>query len=70
MCSQTLVFVAIQNCTWKPEKKMQRMWRFWLDVLRNDNRAIFAAAAYAQRAADYLQSKQASPRGDALLSAT
>ena len=26
----------------------------WLEVLKNDNRAIFAAAAHAQRAADYL----------------
>jgi antirestriction protein ArdC len=29
----------------------------WLDVLKNDNRAIFTAAAYAQRAADYLNQK-------------
>jgi antirestriction protein ArdC len=29
----------------------------WLDVLKNDNRAIFAAAAHAQRAADYLNEK-------------
>jgi antirestriction protein ArdC len=27
---------------------------FWLEVLKNDNRAIFAAAAHAQRAVDYL----------------
>ena len=26
----------------------------WLDVLKKDNRAIFTAAAHAQRAADYL----------------
>jgi len=26
----------------------------WLTVLRNDKRAIFTAAAHAQRAADYL----------------
>ena len=31
----------------------------WLEVLRNDNRAIFAAAAHAQRAADYLNQKAA-----------
>jgi antirestriction protein ArdC len=33
----------------------------WLNVLRDDKRAIFSAAAHAQRAADYLnalQSKQ------------
>jgi antirestriction protein ArdC len=29
----------------------------WLEVLKNDNRAIFAAAAHAQRAADYLKQK-------------
>ncbi len=31
----------------------------WLEVLKNDNRAIFAVAAYAQRAADYLNQKAA-----------
>jgi antirestriction protein ArdC len=31
----------------------------WLEVLKNDNRAIFAAAAHAQRAADYLKQKAA-----------
>ncbi len=31
----------------------------WLEVLKNDNRAIFAAAAHAQRAADYLNHKAA-----------
>ena len=30
----------------------------WLKMLRGDNRAIFAAAAHAQRAADYLLAKQ------------
>jgi antirestriction protein ArdC len=30
----------------------------WLDVLKNDNRAIFTAAADAQRAADYLHGLQ------------
>jgi antirestriction protein ArdC len=30
----------------------------WLDVLKNDKRAIFTAAAHAQRAADYLHSLQ------------
>ncbi len=29
----------------------------WLKVLKNDKRAIFAAAAHAQRAADYLHSR-------------
>jgi antirestriction protein ArdC len=31
----------------------------WLDVLKNDNRAIFTAAAHAQRAAEYLNQKAA-----------
>jgi hypothetical protein len=31
----------------------------WLEVLKNDHRAIFAAAAQAQRAADYLNQKAA-----------
>jgi antirestriction protein ArdC len=30
----------------------------WLDVLKNDNRAIFTAAAYAQRPAEYLHGVQ------------
>jgi antirestriction protein ArdC len=30
----------------------------WLDVLKNNNRAIFTAAAHAQRAADYLHGLQ------------
>jgi hypothetical protein len=31
----------------------------WLEVLKNDTRAIFTAAAHAQRAADYLNQKAA-----------
>jgi antirestriction protein ArdC len=30
----------------------------WLDVLKSDNRAMFSAAAHAQRAADYLHGLQ------------
>ncbi|MBB4526585.1 UNVERIFIED_ORG: antirestriction protein ArdC, partial [Rhizobium sophorae] len=30
----------------------------WLEVLGNDKRAIFSAAAHAQRAVDYLHSLQ------------
>ena len=30
----------------------------WLEVLKSDNRAIFTAAAHAQRAADYLHGLQ------------
>jgi antirestriction protein ArdC len=33
----------------------------WLQVLRNDKRAIFSAAAHAQRAVDYLQGRQGPP---------
>ncbi len=35
----------------------------WLTVLRNDPRAIFAAASKAQEAADYLESLAIDPRG-------
>ena len=31
----------------------------WLQVLRNDKRAIFTAAAHAQRAVDFLHGLQA-----------
>lgn len=34
----------------------------WLSILKTDKRAIFQAAAYAQRAADYLQSLQPARR--------
>jgi len=30
----------------------------WLEVLKSDNRAIFAAASHAQRAADFINSLQ------------
>jgi antirestriction protein ArdC len=33
----------------------------WLKVLKQDNRAIFSAAAHAQRAAEFLHSLQPSP---------
>ena len=33
----------------------------WLQVLKDDKRAIFTAAAHAQRAADYLHSLQEQP---------
>ena len=33
----------------------------WIPVLQNDTRAIFSAAAHAQRAADYLHSLQPQP---------
>jgi len=37
----------------------------WLKVLKNDKRAIFTAAAHAQRAADYLNGLQAVPVAEA-----
>lgn len=37
----------------------------WLKVLKNDKRAIFTAASYAQRAVDYLHSLQAAPQAEA-----
>jgi antirestriction protein ArdC len=33
----------------------------WLDVLNADNRAIFAAASHAPRAADFINGQQLSP---------
>jgi len=33
----------------------------WLEVLKNDKRAIFSAAAHAQRAADFLSQLQRRP---------
>jgi antirestriction protein ArdC len=37
----------------------------WLEVLRKDNRAIFVAAAHAQRAADYLHRMQPEAKAEA-----
>ena len=37
----------------------------WLEVLRRDKRAIFSAAAHAQRAVEHLQSYQLETAGDA-----
>jgi antirestriction protein ArdC len=42
----------------------------WLSILREDKRAIFAAAAHAQRAVDYLhglQSERASATAQAAI---
>ena len=33
----------------------------WLNVLKNDKRAIFTAASHAQRAADFIVSASAAP---------
>ncbi|HVJ35176.1 MAG TPA: zincin-like metallopeptidase domain-containing protein [Terriglobia bacterium] len=37
----------------------------WLQVLKNDKRAIFTAASYASKAAEYLHSLQAAPVAEA-----
>jgi antirestriction protein ArdC len=37
----------------------------WLEVFKHDSRAIFSAAAHAQRAADYLNA-MAAPKGAAV----
>jgi antirestriction protein ArdC len=36
----------------------------WLKVLREDKRAIFRAAAHAQKACEHLHALQPSPEGD------
>ena len=38
---------------------------FWVEVLKNDNRAVFAAAAHAQRAVDYLHKLQPKQKAEA-----
>ena len=38
---------------------------FWLNVLKNHNRAIFTAAAHAQRAVDYLHKLQPAAKAEA-----
>ena len=40
-------------------RRPRRLYRHWLKVLKDDKRAIFTAAAHAQRAADYLNQKAA-----------
>ena len=42
----------------------------WLKVLQNDKRAIFSAAAHAQRAADYLNSLQSQAHKEAAAQAS
>ena len=37
----------------------------WLKALKSDNRAIFAAASHAQRAADFLHGLQSSAKAEA-----
>jgi antirestriction protein ArdC len=40
-------------------RRLYRELANWLEVLKNDKRAIFSAAAHAQKAADYLTRLQA-----------
>ena len=47
------------NCITEPRDDHAAYIANWLEVLKNDNRAIFTAAAHAQRAADYLNQKAA-----------
>jgi antirestriction protein ArdC len=42
----------ILNCTKGPREENAAYMATWLDALNDDNRAIFAAAAHAQCAAD------------------
>ena len=42
----------------KPREDHAAYLSHWLEVLREDKRAIFSAAAHAQRAVDYLHSLQ------------
>ena len=46
---------------------MRATSRNWLSVLKNNERAIFTAAAHAQRVANYLHGPQAPPRDGRLL---
>jgi antirestriction protein ArdC len=43
----------------EPREENAAYIAIWLEVLKNDKRAIFAAAARAQRAGDYLNQKAA-----------
>ena len=49
----------ISTCTRKLREENAAYIATWLEVLKHDNRAIFAAAAHAQKAADYLNQKAA-----------
>ena len=52
-------FVTVSlGLTPEPRPENAAYIQSWLKVLRSDNRAIFTAAAHAQRAADYLHGKQ------------
>ncbi|BCH14967.1 hypothetical protein MesoLjLa_18180 [Mesorhizobium sp. L-2-11] len=42
----------------QPREEHARYIASWLKALKDDKRAIFAAAAHAQRAADYLAGRQ------------
>ena len=42
------------DLTLKPREDHASYIANWLEVLKSDNRAIFAAASHAQRAADFI----------------
>ena len=50
------------NLHQEPREENAAYIESWLKVLKNDSRAIFSAAAHAQRAADYLNQKAATAR--------
>lgn len=50
------------DLTLEPREDHAAYIGFWLKVLKNDKRAVFAAAAHAQRATDFLHSLQARER--------
>lgn len=52
------------NLTPEPREEHSSYLAHWLGVLKRDSRAIFAAAAHAQRAADFLNDLQPKPATD------
>src|ERR1035437_6637274 len=52
--------VADLNLHQEPREENAAYIANWLEVLKQDSRAIFTAAAHAQRAADYLNAMAAS----------
>lgn len=44
--------------SYEPREEHASYLGHWLSVMKADKRAIFSAAAHAQRAADYLQNLQ------------
>ena len=57
-------FAPILASRRKPATTTPPISRSWLQVLKNDKRAIFTAASHAQKAADYLHGLQ--PKAEAV----